>query len=91
MTTPLVRPPQVTDWHLAGDAWIYVRRSTEEQKTKSVGSGLYQRSPVEYLKALGNPRHDPDYAQYAEPKAEEVQCGTDLQGPAAHLELKWPK
>jgi len=56
---------------------------------------------IEYVKALGNPDHDPDYAEYAGPKACteqdaearncDVQCAPDLQGPAAHPELRWPK
>lgn len=57
MTVTQTRPPQLTDWHLAGEAWIYVRRSSEEQKNQNIGSGLYQRSPVEYLKALGFPEN----------------------------------
>jgi len=57
MTTVPIRPPQLTDWHLAGDAWIYVRRSTEDQRNNNFGSGLYQRSPVDYLTALGFPEH----------------------------------
>lgn len=43
---------------------------------------------IEYIKALGHPVHDPDYSPSAPPGP--AECRSDIQGPAAHPELKWP-
>ncbi len=53
MSSPPIRHPQVTDWHLAGEAVVYIRQSTDEQRRNNIGSEKFQRAQIEYLKALG--------------------------------------
>ncbi len=53
MSSPLIRHPQVTDWHRAGEAVVYIRQSTDEQRRNNTGSEMFQRAQTEYLKALG--------------------------------------
>ncbi len=55
MTAGPTRLPLITDWHLAGEAAAYVRQSSMDQVRHRIGSAEYQRSQVEYLKALGFP------------------------------------
>ncbi len=55
MASGPTRPPQLTDWHLDGEAPVYVRQSTEEQKRKNVGSGEVQKAQAAHLAALGFP------------------------------------
>ncbi|MDD9935139.1 MAG: di-heme-cytochrome C peroxidase [Myxococcales bacterium] len=43
---------------------------------------------IEYIKILGNPKYDPDYASYAEPRAGPPECPDTIQGPASTAELR---
>jgi len=45
----------VTDWHLAGDAVVYLRQSSGAQVRENIGSAMHQRSQVETLQAMGFP------------------------------------
>ena len=55
MTTNVARPPQLTDWHLAGEAAVYMRQSSMQQVRENLGSGIHQRSLEELLRAMGFP------------------------------------
>jgi hypothetical protein len=87
-----------TDWAYELDTSEIGDHNTGHQFTNAGGVGVIgpelshdQRLDlIEYLKALGNPEYDPDYDEYARPRAGGLRCGTDLQGPAAHPELQWP-
>lgn len=55
MTATPARPPQLTDWHLAGQAVVYMRQSSMQQVRENTGSTMHQRSQVELLRAMGFP------------------------------------
>ena len=93
-----------TDWAFELDTSEPGNRNTGHQFTNAGGLGVIgpelsheQRLDlIEYLKALGNPRHDPDYKTYVKNAAGkpidagEIWCPADLQGPAAHPDARWP-
>jgi hypothetical protein len=87
-----------TDWAYELDTSEPGNHNTGHQFTDAGGVGVIgpelaheeRLDLIEYLKALGNPKYDPDYEEYAAPWAGAVRCPTDLQGPAAHRELVWP-
>ncbi len=87
-----------TDWAYELDTSEIGNHNTGHQFTNAGGVGVIgpeltheeRLDLIEYLKALGNPKHDPDYEEYAKPDPGGLQCETDLQGPSAHPELRWP-
>lgn len=59
------RPPQVLPEHLAGDAVVYVRQSTEDQVQHNTGSTEFQRNQARHAQALGWPQEQYFLARYA--------------------------
>ncbi len=53
MTGSPRRPPQITDWHLAGEAGLYIRQSSAQQVRDHTGSAAFQESQERHLEALG--------------------------------------
>ncbi len=47
------RPIQITQWHLDGEAWVYVRQSSLAQLREQIGSTFNQEEVVDLLKAWG--------------------------------------
>ena len=75
--------PQLTGWHLAGQAAAYLRQSSEEQRRTHVGSAEYQKSQVEHLKALGFPE---DRIRLID--EDQGQSGTSTRNRTGFLALK---